>query len=207
MSLPDGLSPWPGRMVTIDPLEASRRPPRIGERGLWIGPLIDHEPDGPVWPEKSSAAQLDYTLNLRLWLLGTGDQLKSAVASFPDAQGYSYDLTSLWAKVYQGTQVVLMLASGSPGYRQRVLVTVTTLQGRTESFVVWIRIGDAGAATDPPTNAIPSDWTLNNGVFQVGATSLPYGTGSNGGIAYTTNPDNPPAGSKSNGGILISASA
>jgi len=131
------------------------------------------------WAPKSSADNLDFTLDATDWLAGTGDYLMAPSASVPSATGLQTDLAVLYATLING-MAVIHLGGGAPGTTQQVLVALTTQQGRRKSLLVTIAITDETDATAPgsvpttvtgcqlPPNAIQlpngSILTINSGI-------------------------------------------
>ncbi|WP_291365389.1 hypothetical protein [Acetobacter sp. UBA5411] len=171
MSLPDTLIPSAARTYVV-PADAS--PDVCGGVSTWdalrirgIIPMFSGSSCQckARFPAKSSADILDYAVDFSAWLADTGDTIETVSVTFPDTTGLTYDLTDLWADVYQGETVVIMLASGRPGTKQRVVVTVETTEGRTKAVPIEIKITRATPATDPPNNLIPTNALALNGIY------------------------------------------
>lgn len=199
MSLPDNLIPSASRTYIVP---AERQPEACGSASTWdalrlrgIIPSFGASSCQcrATFPDKSSADVLDYAVDFSAWLADTGDTIETVLVTYPDTTGLTYDLTDLWADAYQGETVVVMLASGRPGTKQRVVVTVETVEGRTKAVPIEIKITRATPATDPPaTVQIPADATVNGGVWMVGNTPLKLPLYSNGGVIMTEDADHPP---------------
>jgi len=110
------------------------------------------------WAPKSSADNLDFTLDPTAWLAETDDYLASVSAAVPTATGLATDLTVSWATIIAGA-AVLFLGGGAPGTSQTVDVTLTTRQARVLNLSIVVAITLASAATAP--DAVP---TLTTGV-------------------------------------------
>lgn len=222
MALPEGLIPSSDRIYVVP---ASHTDPQNCGCGpyhpWWMKPVpavASCEPpmsgdDIPLAP-KSSADVLDYTLDFTTWLENTGDSLTGDVTvSFPDSVGGDYDMVTVFADVYNTTQVVVMLASGMPRTRQHVQVSVETVQGRVKVVECILRItNDSPATPGPKPVIIPSDAYLNGDVWMVGSIKPEYPLFDNGGVLMTYDAKNPPKNtvanltdSSSNIGVLMLA--
>ncbi|NHN93459.1 phage fiber-tail adaptor protein [Acetobacter sicerae] len=171
MSLPDNLIPSASRTYVVP---AERQPEACGSVSTWdalrLRGIIPEFGGAScqcraTFPPKSSADILDYAVDFSSWLADTGDAIEVVSVTYPDTTGLTYDLTDLWADVYQGEIVVIMLASGRPGTKQRVVVTVETVEGRTKAVPIEIKITRATPATDPPSNFIPTNALSLNGTY------------------------------------------
>ena len=101
-----------------------------------------------AWPAKAPAEQLDYSLDLSLWLEDADDDLVQASASVSPA-AHLTDLGIIWCSVISGL-VVLFLAGGTIGTSYTVLVTARTVAGRIAVFPVSLTVSDATPSVTPP---------------------------------------------------------
>lgn len=131
-----------------------------------------------VLAPKSSDDVLDYTIDASLILTDTSDTIASASLLVSDSDP-GYPLTVVWSQV-QGTQVVLMLASGVPLSNPILVLEMITAQQRRFAQVLRARITNASAATAAPASG--TVLTVNGVDITVGANEVTLTPG-NGEIA------------------------
>ncbi|MFS8367758.1 hypothetical protein ACJRO0_09735 [Acetobacter oryzifermentans] len=136
-----GWSPAPGRTLLL---------PNMGQvRGTVISP-----PTQLVWPKKTSADNLDYSLDPSDWLDGTNDYLSFIESvEITTCLGEADDLSCLWSSVING-MACLMLGSGQPGTQQNINVKLLTQQGRRAAISILLPVSSALAATAPQETPI-----------------------------------------------------
>lgn len=134
-----------------------------------------------AWAPKSSGDNLDFALDPKNWLSGTGDYLSSVTADVLTATGAATDLTVLWVTLLHGTACIF-LGGGVPGTVQQVRVAVTTRQGRrlVQSVLVSI-VANAPAALPEPVPCLPDGTpvppnaiALPGGAILTGPSGTPY---------------------------------
>lgn len=161
--------PAPARMLPLT------LPPGLRLRGLVAQEVC------LAWAPKASGDNLDFTLNPKNWLHGTGDYLASVTASVLTATGAPTDLTVLWATVLHG-MACIFLGGGPPGTVQQVQVSVTTQQGRCLVQPVAVAIlADTPATAPQPVPCLadgtpvpPNAMALPGGVILTGPSGTPY---------------------------------
>ncbi len=153
--LPDSLIPSPLRLYTVPGLPATTQGcgcsvPAVQPRGITT--MTGFVPEMPA---KSSAAVLDYGVDFTDWLVDTGDTIQAGgvSATVTTAAGFPYDLTVVWADVCNGTQAIIMLASGPAGSFQIVNVQAITEQGRTCTQQIIVPVSRATETVDPPASS------------------------------------------------------
>lgn len=166
----------------------------------------------PLWIQlapKSSADVMDYTLDFTQWIGLTGDTVSNVTVNVPTST-QTYPVVAIATQV-NGPLATFLLASGMPNTQTAFTVEITTAQGRVYSQAVQIVVTGTTPATPAPNAGsgivLPDDVTVNGGVLQAGATPLPAGTSSNGGIVMLATGATPPVGYVSNGNVLMKAAS
>lgn len=168
-TLPDGLIPSPLRCYAL--------PGPIPEpvRNRLPGTSFADAFRTAVWPEKSSADILDFSVDFTAWFGSTDDVISgnpSVSITLGDGAalpGSGYDLASVWTGASE-TIAVVMLASGQPGTAYRVTVAIHTDQGRTKTVTLLLRVNTDTPATAPP--AAGSTITVGGSEITVGGQTV-----------------------------------
>ena len=116
------------------------------------------------WPQKASADNLDYPLDLSAWLADADDMLRrfTLQISAGGAPLDEQDLAAVWVSVIGGMPVAL-LSGGKPGVTYTATLIHTTTGGRKLAVPITIGVNsitspvNAGTPTMPPNALLGSD--------------------------------------------------
>ncbi len=99
------------------------------------------------FPAKASADLLDFTLGLSAWLADSGDALSTESLSITPT-GNETDVGVVWSTI-AGQGVTMALSGGTAGTIYTVAISIVSLAGRRETFVVLLPISTATASQAP----------------------------------------------------------
>ncbi|ANA14162.1 phage fiber-tail adaptor protein [Acetobacter oryzifermentans] len=137
--------PAPGRTLLLPSMDQVRG-------------AVTSPPTQLVWPKKTSADNLDYSLDPSDWLSGTSDYLANIESvEITTSLGEADDLKCLWSSIVNG-MACLMIGSGQPGTQQNINVRLLTQQGRRAAVSILLPVSNALSATAPQKTP-----TLSNG--------------------------------------------